>query len=86
MNPILRIILGLAVVAGGVGIVVKADLFRSWLGDIPWAEQHIGTGGSRLFYKLVGAGVCIIGIFIATNIISDILTSFASIFAHRITG
>ena len=84
MNVFLRILLGLAVMAAGFWIVVKTDLLRSWLGDVDWAEQHIGTGGTRLFYKLVGTGVCFIGIFIATNIISDMLTSLASVFVHRV--
>ncbi len=83
MPVFLRILLGLAVAGIGFLFVWKTDKLRVWFGEIDWAEQHLGNGGTRLFYKLVGAGICFIGIFIATNIISDILNSFVSIFAGK---
>lgn len=82
MNPLLRILLGLIVVAVGFGVILKTDLVRTWFGEIAWAERKLGPGGTRMFYKLVGLAACVIGIFIATNIISDILYSFASIFVR----
>lgn len=82
MNPILRVLLGIAVMAVGGGIVYKTDLLRSWLGNVDWAEEHLGSGGTRLFYKLAGVMVCFIGIMITTNMISDILNGIASIFVH----
>ena len=82
MSIFLRILLGFGVAVVGFLFVLKTDKLRAWFGEIDWAEQHLGNGGTRLFYKLVGAGICIIGIFIATNIMGDILTSFASIFAR----
>ncbi len=82
MNPILRVLLGLIVIVVGFCVVWKTDLIRSWFGEIAWAERKFGPGGTRTFYKLLGALICFIGIFIATNIISDILTGFASIFVR----
>lgn len=83
MNVFFRILLGLVVMAGGFGIVLKTDLLRSWLGNVDWAEQHLGNGGTRLFYKLVGAGICFIGILIASNIITDIMVGIGSIFVRN---
>ncbi len=82
MNPILRVLLGLAVMVAGYFIVVKSETVLEWFGRIDWAEEKLGTGQTRLFYKLIGIGVAFLGIFIATNIISDILASFAGIFVR----
>lgn len=48
---------------------------RNW-----WAERKLGS--SRLFYKLLGVAVSVIGVFIATNIISGIMRSFAGVFVR----
>ena len=79
----LRVPLGLAVAALGFLIVWKSETVFGWVGTIDWAEQKLGYGQSRLFIKLIGVGVAVIGVFIATNIISDILTGFASIFVRK---
>ncbi|MBU0646529.1 hypothetical protein KJ611_03625 [Patescibacteria group bacterium] len=81
MNPIIRILLGLAIMAAGFLIVWKSEMVFSWVGRIDWAEMKLGSGGTRTFIKLIGLLVAFIGIFVATNIISDILTGFANIFA-----
>ena len=78
MSPIVRIPLGLIVAGLGFLIVWKTEVVFGWVGPIDWAERKMGT---RLFLKLIGVLVAFVGIFIATNIISDILGGFASIFA-----
>jgi len=82
MNPILRILLGLAIMAVGVLIVWKSEKVFGMIGRIPFAEAKFGTGGTRTFIKLIGLLVVFIGIFTATNIISDILSGFAGIFVR----
>jgi hypothetical protein len=82
MSPVLRIILGLVVMVIGFVVVWKTRKFLTWFGRVPFAEQKFGPGGTEFFYKLIGIGLAFIGIFIATNIISDILGSFASIFTR----
>jgi hypothetical protein len=77
-----RIPLGLIVMVVGILMVFKVEALMSWFGEIDWAEEKLGPGQSRLFYKLLGILVAFIGIFIATNIISDILSSFAGIFVR----
>ncbi len=77
-----RILLGLFVMAIGFVVVSKTGKILEWFGSVPFAEEKFGAGGSRFFYKLFGILLAFIGIFIATNIMSDILESFASIFVR----
>ncbi len=77
MSIFLRVLLGLAIVVVGFLMVWKTDKFQTWVGQIDWAEQKLGSGGTRTFLKLLGAGVAFIGILIATNIISDTIGFFA---------
>jgi uncharacterized membrane protein YkgB len=78
----LRIPLGLIIMAIGFLIVWKTETMFKWFGAVPWAEEHLGSGQTRLFYKLIGVLIAFIGIFTVTNIISSILGSFAGIFVR----
>jgi hypothetical protein len=75
MSPLFRIPIGLVVMVVGFYMVKNTDVLMAWFGRVPFAEDKLGAGGSRLFYKLLGIVIAFIGIFIATNVISDILTS-----------
>ena len=83
LSVFVRIPLGLAVMAVGFLIVWKSETIFGWTGTIDWAEQKIGVGQTRLFIKLLGVGVAVIGVFIASDIISDILGAIASIFVRK---
>jgi len=63
-------------------MVWKTVVFQEWTGKIEFAEEKLGSGGTNTFLKLIGAGVCFIGVAIATNLISDILTGFAGFFVR----
>lgn len=80
MSPILRVLLGIAVMIVGFLMVKYTEKCLEWFGTIEFAEEKLG--GSRFGYKLIGILVTFIGIFIATNIISDMLESFAGLFAR----
>lgn len=82
MSPLIRIPLGLFVMFLGFLIVKKTDVFQSWFGRVPFAEEVFGMGGTRFFYKLLGIVVTFIGIFIATNVISGILADLAGLLTH----
>ncbi len=82
MSPLLRIPLGLVIMVVGFLIVFKTEVIYTWFGDIPFAEEKLGTGMSRFFYKVIGVLVTFIGIFVATNVISDILGSVACFLTH----
>jgi len=82
MSPFIRIPLGFLIMVVGFLLVKKTDVFLSWFGQIPFAEEKFGPGGSRFFYKLLGVAVTFIGIFVATNVISGILEDLAALLTH----
>ena len=65
---IARILIGLLVAAIGWLMVWKTQWFLNMIGYIAWAEQHLGSGGTRLFYKLLGTLIIIIGFIVVTNL------------------
>ncbi len=79
MSPFVRIPIGLVVMVIGYFMVSKSEKVFEWFGENAFAEKYIGYGGTRFFYKLIGILVVFVGIFIATNVISDILGSVASV-------
>lgn len=80
MSVWLRVPLGFFIVFVGIMMVWKTSAFQEWVGSIDWAEEKIGPGGTNTFLKLLGVVVVFIGIFTVTNIISDFLSSLASLF------
>ncbi|MCR4314061.1 MAG: hypothetical protein NUV84_02345 [Candidatus Uhrbacteria bacterium] len=82
MSPFIRIPLGLVIMVVGFFMVKKTDVVLSWFGQVPFAEDKFGSGGSRFFYKLLGIAITFIGMFVATNIISGILEDLARLLTH----
>ncbi len=83
MSPIFRILIGLVVTIVGFLMVWKTYPLQGFIGRIDWAEDKLGPGGTNPFLKLLGIVVAFIGIFIMTNIISDILNVFTGIFIRK---
>lgn len=75
----LRIFIGFLIVGVGFIFVWKSEWFLINIGRVDWAEQKL-SGGSRIFYKLLGLGLCLLGFSVITNLYSDILTAFANLF------
>ncbi|MCH8049353.1 hypothetical protein IH979_01430 [Patescibacteria group bacterium] len=73
MPFILRILIGLALIGLGVLMVYKTQWFLSLIGRIPFWERIFGGGGTRMFYKLFGISLAIIGIIVATNLFDVII-------------
>jgi hypothetical protein len=71
-----RILLGCAVILLGILMVYKTPWFLSMLGRIYWAEKNLGMGGTRIFIKLMGVGVSVIGIIILTNLHERLIGGF----------
>ncbi len=77
----LRVFLGIGIVAVGFVFVWKTEWFLRNLGRVEWAEKHLGfEGGSRLFYKLMGIVIIFLGFFVISGIWHDIMNSFAGLF------
>jgi hypothetical protein len=46
----------------------KTEWILSTVGRVEWAERNLGGGGSRIFWKLFGVVVCIVGFAVMTNL------------------
>jgi len=70
MGVILRFLGGMLLVGVGSFLVIKSEWMLQNFGAIAWAEQNLGfEGGSRLFYKLLGIVLVLIGFVIAFGLI-----------------
>jgi hypothetical protein len=70
----LRILIGLVILAVGIFIVIKTESMLSAFGRIYFFEKHFGSdGGSRLGYKLIGLLFTFIGILVITNLINNFM-------------
>jgi len=77
---ILRILLGCAMVGIGFLFVWQSEWLLYNIGRVDWAEQNLGnSGGSRIFYKLLGILIILIGFSVMTNLYTSILESFVSL-------
>ena len=65
----MRIIWGLLIATAGTLMVIYGEKIYEAFGTVPFAEKYLGTeGGSRLFYKLLGIVVIVLGFLIMTNL------------------
>ncbi len=70
----MNFIYGLLGTALGTLIVVKAEWIIQNFGSYDWADQHLGTsGGSRLFYKLIGMAIILFSLLSMAGVMDDIL-------------
>ncbi len=64
-----RIFLGILITAFGFALVLKADWIYTQFGRIAVAEKYLGTsGGTRLFYRLLGTFIIFVGFLTITNL------------------
>jgi hypothetical protein len=69
-----RIIVGLLVTGLGILCAYKTNWILSAVGQVDWAERTWGPGGSRLFWKLFGVAIIMIGFSILTNLFDGFMT------------
>jgi len=67
MGFILRVLLGLGIVAVGTFFVIRTRSVYDFFGSVDFAERYLGGGGTTLFYKLLGIVFCLLGFLVATN-------------------
>lgn len=71
----MRYIIGIIMIVFGAAMVIWTEKLFGWVGQIQWAETHIGPGGSRTFIKLLGLAVIFLALLIMTRTVEGILTS-----------
>lgn len=57
-NP--QVLAGLAGVGIGVFLVIKSRSIKNFFGNVAWAEEHIGQGGTDSLWKLIGVAIIIL--------------------------
>ncbi len=75
---LLRILIGIGVSLLGVLITWKTQIMLDTVGPIDWAERNLGGGGSRLFYKLLGVVITLIGFLVITNLYNMVIGGFVT--------
>lgn len=66
-----KFIMGMLIAGAGYMIVWKSEWLYVNFGAIGFAEKHLQTsGGSRLFYKIIGFLVVLVGFLIATDLVN----------------
>ncbi|MBI5621876.1 hypothetical protein HY933_03370 [Candidatus Falkowbacteria bacterium] len=79
----MKIFFGLLIIGFSFLITWKAEWILQNFGGNAWAEAKLGSsGGSRLFYKLIGVVGIFLGLLVMTGLIQDIIFSFMRTFFH----
>ncbi|MFA4819251.1 MAG: hypothetical protein WC621_05425 [Patescibacteria group bacterium] len=73
------ILIGLIMAIVGFMLIWKTDWFVNNFGRISWSEAHLGSdGGTRLFYKLIGLTVILLGFATITGLFQSLLLTLVS--------
>ncbi|OGE78934.1 MAG: hypothetical protein A2751_00110 [Candidatus Doudnabacteria bacterium RIFCSPHIGHO2_01_FULL_46_14] len=70
-------IIGLSV---GIVLVWKTFAIAQLFGSIDWAEEHLGSGGSYLLYKVIGIIFVILSALYIFGILDILLLPFRNLF------
>lgn len=73
---LVTIIVGVVAVAIGVSMVWKPRFYVDFIGHQEWAEKIFGVHEDETAYKVIGIIIILLGTFIMTGIINDILFWF----------
>ncbi len=65
---IIRTLIGLAITALGLSMAWKTEWYLRILGRNAWAERNLGGGGTRVYYKLIGIAIMVIGFIVVTDL------------------
>lgn len=73
---ITRILIGLAITGLGLVMVFKTPWMLALIGRIQFAEKMFGGGGSRVFFKLLGVAIILLGFLVITNLFEPVVGGF----------
>lgn len=66
MNGVLYFF-GFLLVGIGFLVIWKSEIVFGWIGEVEWAEQHMGPGQSRTFIKLMGLALIVVSFLMMTG-------------------
>jgi hypothetical protein len=66
MSGFLKFLLGMLIIGAGVVMTIKSEWFYENFGAVAWAEEKLGS--TRLFYKLLGIIISLLGMLVATGL------------------
>jgi len=66
-----QFIIGVFVVALGIGMAIKTTSFMRLFGRIEWFEQHL-SGGSRVGYQMLGVIIILVGFLLLTGQFTEV--------------
>lgn len=70
----MRFFIGIAAALAGIGLILKTEWLIENFGNSAWAEAKFSSsGGSRLFYKLIGLALIFIGFMLITGLFQGFL-------------
>lgn len=70
----MKYIIGFLAIVLGSLMIIKTEWIIQNFGTSSWAEEHMGTsGGSRLFYKLIGLAIIILSVMGMTGMLGGII-------------
>lgn len=79
----MRFIWGLIWVLIGFGLIRYCFQITNFFGHIPWAEEHLGGGGTYTLYKLVGAGIILLALLYMFGSVGFITGPLGSVFGPK---
>lgn len=75
-----RILVGLLGVPLGVVIIIYRYHLKQFTGDIAFAEQYLGSGGTYNLFVLIGLAVSILSMMYAFGTIQEFFTGYLGSF------
>lgn len=77
-----RILIGLFGIPLGVVIMIYRYQLKQFTGDIAFAEQYLGSGGTYNLFIIIGLAISILSLMYAFGTLQDFITgSFGRFFA-----
>jgi len=64
----------------------KTEWIINNFGTLPWPEEHLGSsGGTRIFYKLLGVFLIILGFMTMTGLLGNVGRAFLPRYFRSLT-
>jgi hypothetical protein len=72
----MKYFVGILAILFGCFMVIKTEWIMENFGRSAWAEEHLGGGGSRLMYKLMGIAMVFLSLMMMTGMLGEIVIGF----------